>query len=258
MHLSGCPKESNPYRVFVAEDDPKMARLICEHLEKYGYCASRAVRFDDLKSEFLNLLPHLVLLDVNLPYMDGFYWCRQIRTVSNVPIIFISARTDDPDQIRAIENGGDDYITKPFNVEVMIAKIRSALRRAYGEYSVQQTGFADVLELTGLYLHRSKCVIEYAGKRAVLTPNEMRLFELMVSKAESVVSREELLEALWDDVDFVDDNTLSVNVARLRKKLEKLGIPDAISTVRGHGYRLTATWTKTRLEPKDALGKPPC
>lgn len=147
------------YRVFVVEDDPKMAELICEYLERYGYLPSRAVRFDDLKSEFLRLAPHLVLLDINLPYMDGFYWCRQIRTVSSVPIVFISARTADPDQIRAIENGGDDYITKPFNAEVMIAKIRSALRRSYGEYSVQQSGFSDVVELAGLYLHRSKCVL---------------------------------------------------------------------------------------------------
>lgn len=239
-------KRTGHYRIFVVEDDLKMAQLICKYLEKYGYSASRATRFDDLKSEFFAVSPHLVLLDINLPYMDGFYWCRQIRTVSNVPVIFISARTDDLDQIRAIENGGDDYITKPFNAEIMIAKIRSTLRRVYGEYSVQQFGSADVVELAGLYIHRSKCVLEYDGKRVVLTPKEMRLLELMVSKAESLVSRDELLEELWDDVDFVDDNTLSVNVARVRKKLEEVGIIDAISTVRGHGYRLTATWRERR------------
>ncbi len=250
--MTDCPMPENGfrhlYRVFVVEDDLKMAGLICEYLEKYGYSSSRAERFDDLKSEFLLLSPHIVLLDINLPYMDGFYWCRQIRTVSNVPIIFISARTADPDQIRAIENGGDDYIMKPFNVEVMIAKVRSALRRSYGEYSVQQSMFPDVLEFSGLYLHRSKCTIEHAGQTAVLTPKEMRLLELMVSKAEQAVSREELLEALWDDVEFVDDNTLSVNVARVRKKLEEVGIAGALSTVRGHGYRLSPSWRKNTKE----------
>lgn len=239
--VSKLGKQGNPYRVFVVEDDLKLAQLICDYLAKYGYLAARATRFHDLKSEFLDLSPHIVLLDINLPYKDGFYWCRQIRTVSNVPIIFISARTGDPDQIRAIENGGDDYMTKPFNIEVMIAKITSAMRRAYGEYSVQQAGLSDVLHYHGIFLHRSKCVLEYAGKRVTLTPTEMRLLELMLSKAETVVSREELLETLWDDIEFVDDNTLSVNVARVRKKLGELGITDAISTVRGLGYRLAVT-----------------
>lgn len=239
--VSEIGKQGTPYRVFVVEDDLKLAQLICDYLAKYGYLAYRAARFHDLKSQFLDLSPHLVLLDINLPYMDGFYWCRQIRTVSNVPIIFISARTDDPDQIRAIENGGDDYITKPFSVEVMIAKIKSALRRTYGKYSVQKAGFSEVLEYSGLFLHRNKCIMEHAEKEVTLTPTEMRLLELLMSKAETVVSRDELLETLWDDVDFVDDNTLSVNVARVRKKLEQLGITNAISTVRGLGYRLTAT-----------------
>jgi len=127
---------ANFYRVYVVEDDLKLANLICDYLSKYGYDTYRAERFDDIESEFIEVMPHIVLLDINLPYMDGFYWCRQIRSISNVPVIFISARTDDPDQIRAIENGGDDYITKPFNVEVMLAKMKSALRRSYGEYSL--------------------------------------------------------------------------------------------------------------------------
>jgi len=233
---------SNPYRVYVVEDDFKLADLICDYLSKYGYNAYKAQRFDDIKSEFLEVMPHLVLLDINLPYMDGFYWCRQIRTISNVPVIFISARTDDPDQIRAIENGGDDYITKPFNAEVMLAKVKSALRRAYGEYSTEHAIRPDILECCGLFLHRSKCIIEHDGKLATLTPTEARLIELMMAKAETVISREELLETLWDDISFVDDNTLSVNVSRARKKLEDIGISNAISTVRGLGYKFTVTW----------------
>lgn len=233
---------ANFYRVYVVEDDLKLANLICDYLSKYGYDTYRAERFDDIESEFIEVMPHIVLLDINLPYMDGFYWCRQIRTISNVPVIFISARTDDPDQIRAIENGGDDYITKPFNVEVMLAKMKSALRRSYGEYSLEHGIWSDVLECCGLFLHRNKSIVEYNGKEAPLTPTEIRLLELMMSKVETVVSRDELLEALWDDISFVDDNTLSVNVSRVRRKLEDIGISNAISTVRGVGYKMSVTW----------------
>lgn len=229
------------YRIWIVEDDDKLAAMLRDGLERYGYEAARAVRFGDLKREFLEARPDLVLLDINLPSYDGFYWCRQIRTVSNVPILFISARTHEMDQVMAIENGGDDYIPKPFHLEVVLAKIKSALRRAYGEYAVPAES-RDVLDVRGLKLDRTRNRLERGELSADLTPNECKLFDALGSRAGAIVSRNALLEKLWDDVQFVDDNTLSVNVTRLKKKLEQLGIVGAIETVRGQGYRLNVVW----------------
>ena len=226
----------------VVEDDEKIARILCNYLDKYGYHAICSCSFHDIKSEFLNISPDLVLLDINLPYMDGFFWCRQIRTVSKVPVIFISARSGDMDQVLALEHGGDDYITKPFSINVVIAKVKAALRRAYGEYSVGADAIPDVYELEGLYLNRARYSMEWQGKEVYLTPKEFRLLDILVRRPEQVVSRYELLEALWDDIDFVDDNTLTVNVTRVRRKLEEVGIKGAIETVRGQGYRMICAW----------------
>ncbi|RAV20217.1 response regulator transcription factor [Paenibacillus contaminans] len=230
------------YRIMIIEDDDKIAAILKEYIVKYGYEVVRAVRFRDLKQEFAEVKADLVLLDINLPHFDGFYWCRQIRTVSNVPIIFLSARVGDMDQVMAIENGGDDYITKPFHLDVVMAKIKSALRRAYGEYASSSAG-SDALEANGLALDRAKNVVEWNGKKADLSRNECLLLGSLIAKAGRIVTREDLLEALWDDVHFVDDNTLTVNVTRVRKKLEELGLPKAIETVRGQGYRLDTSWT---------------
>ena len=230
------------YKIMVVEDDEKIARILCNYLEKYGYQAVCSCNFHDIKSEFLSISPELVLLDINLPYMDGFFWCRQIRTVSKVPVIFISARSGDMDQVLALEHGGDDYITKPFSINVVIAKVKAALRRAYGEYSVGADAIPDVYELEGLYLNRARCSMEWQGKEVYLTPKEFRLLDILVRRPEQVVSRYELLEALWDDIDFVDDNTLTVNVTRVRRKLEEVGIKGAIETVRGQGYRMICAW----------------
>ncbi|WP_068773852.1 response regulator transcription factor [Paenibacillus sp. FJAT-26967] len=229
------------YRIFIVEDDDKIAGILKETLIKYGYEVGRAQRFHDIKNEGMQWKPDLILLDINLPRFDGFYWCRQIRTCSNVPIIFLSARTGDMDQVMAIENGGDDYLTKPFHLDVVLAKIKGALRRAYGEYA-QAPSARDEWELGGLRLDRSKNSLVYTDKRVELTKNEALLLDCLASRPGSIVSREELLEALWDDVDFVDDNTLTVNVTRVRRKLEELGLPGVIETVRGQGYRLSTKW----------------
>jgi len=135
------------HRIMIVEDDDKIADILGSYLERYGYEPVRPSSLQDIKSEFLAACPHLVLLDINLPYMDGFYWCRQIRTVSNAPVIFISARSGDMDQVLALDNGGDDYITKPFSIDVVIAKVRAALRRAYGEYSISAEADPDVFEV---------------------------------------------------------------------------------------------------------------
>ncbi|TMV48156.1 response regulator transcription factor [Paenibacillus mesophilus] len=230
------------YKIMIVEDDDKIAAILGGYLDKYGYEPVRVTDYRNVKQAFVELAPHLAILDINLPQFDGFYWCRQIRTISNVPILFLSARVGEMDQVMAIENGGDDYITKPFHLEVVMAKIKSTLRRAYGEYaSVQQT-MTDMIDMEGLTLDRSKGTLEWNGRRTDLSRNEAKLAEVLMRQAGHIATREQLLEALWDDVTFVDDNTLTVNVTRVRRKLEEIGIDRAIDTVRGQGYRLLVTW----------------
>jgi DNA-binding response OmpR family regulator len=226
-----------PTRIFLVEDEPKLAAIVADHFTRFGYDLVIATRFDDLKQEFLDVDPALVLLDINLPWFDGFYWCRQIRTVSTVPIIFLTARGGAMDQVMAIDNGGDDYIVKPFSLEVVMAKVRGAFRRAYGEYAV--TGSTDhIVEHSGLTWDAQRLTASFDQHTSELSRNEGQLLAALLRAKGKVVRREALLEALWDDLEFVDDNTLTVNVTRLRRKLAELGIADAVRTVRGEGYRL--------------------
>ncbi|WP_123039522.1 response regulator transcription factor [Cohnella candidum] len=230
------------YRILIVEDDDKIGAILRSCMEKYGFEAQVASRFRDITGEFAEYGPHLVLMDIHLPYFDGFYWCRQIRLRSNAPILFLSARSGEMDQVMAIENGGDDYVTKPIHMDLLMAKIRAALRRAYGEYAASPAGAdaQDALTANGLTLYGQRSELEWSGRRVPLTQNERLLAAALIRASERVVSREELLEALWDDAEFVDDNTLTVNVTRLRKKLDELGLPGAVDTVRGQGYRLKA------------------
>ncbi|WP_276915477.1 response regulator transcription factor [Aneurinibacillus aneurinilyticus] len=230
------------YRIFIIEDDLKIASILHDYLVRYGYEVVQAQDYRQIKQECVKMQPDLVLLDINLPYYDGFYWCRQIRTASNVPIIFISARTGEMDQVMAIENGGDDYITKPFHLEIVISKVKSLLRRTYGEYAGGNFATRNIYHVGGLYLYGDQNVVEWKGKRIELSKKEFRLLNCLVQKANQIVSREELLEVLWDDIEFVDDNTLSVNVTRVRRRLGELGIRNAIETKRSQGYRLVPNW----------------
>lgn len=231
------------YRIMLVEDDRKIGQILAEELQRYGYATVSVQEFAAIREEFLAARPDLVLLDINLPRFDGYYWCRQIRQHSSVPILFISARAGELDQVRALENGGDDYITKPFNLELVLAKVRSALRRTYGEYaSARET---DLLQVGGLLLNRDTNRVTYNGIELELTPKEFRLLRLLAERVNQIVSREEILDALWDDVEFVDDNTLTVNVARVRRRLEEVGLPGAIETKRGQGYCL-----RLREEPQ--------
>lgn len=229
------------YRIFIVEDDEQISAVLKRTMEKYGFEASCASQFRDLMTELKAYEPHLVLLDINLPYFDGYYWCRQIRSCSSMPIIFISAREGEMDQVMAIENGGDDYITKPIPLDLLTAKVKSVLRRVYGDYAVA-TGLASTPEIElnvhGLRLNLSRNELTWHQQKIELTKNEQLLAECFLNHKGKTVSRDQLLEALWDDVQFVDDNTLTVNVTRLRKKLEELGLPKAIATVRGIGYKL--------------------
>lgn len=230
------------YRIWIIEDDVKIASIVADHLEKYGYEPKRIEAYDEVKRLLLRTeeTPHLIMLDINLPKYDGFYLCRQIRAVSNVPILFLSARAGEMDQVMAIEHGGDDYVTKPFHLEVLLAKIRGLLRRAYGEYAAAPAAAKpeDVVERNGLFLDRARLTLAYRDRKTELTPKELLLLDTLLRADGTAVSRETLLESLWDDVVFVDDNTLTVNVTRVRKKLEQLESPLTIVTVRGYGYRL--------------------
>lgn len=228
--------DGNGYRILIVEDDEKIAGIVSEDLRRFGYEAVTLTDTSRVREEFVALKPHLVLLDINLPHYDGFYWCRQLRAVSKVPIIVISARAEDHDQVRAIENGGDDYLVKPFSLELLRAKVQSAIRRAYGEYALGRE--ADVWSVGDLILDRTKNRVGYRGASVELTPREFRLLLCLAERAGEVVARDELLEALWDDVEFVDDNTLTVNVTRVRRRLAELGLDGVIETKRGQGYRL--------------------
>lgn len=229
-------------KIYLIEDDPKIAGLLKDYLEKYEYNVSIVTEFEHILEEFMEFEPHLILLDINLPRYDGFYWCRKIRSVSNCPIIFISARDSGMDQVMAIENGGDDYITKPFNFDVVQAKIKGIMRRIYGEYASSKQ--ADLLEVAGFSLYLTAMEAMFQERKALLTKNEFILLKAFMDNINQVLSRTYLLEMLWDDEQFVDDNTLSVNITRLRKKLEDIGIEQSIQTVRGAGYKMINTWSE--------------
>ncbi|MET3546432.1 DNA-binding response OmpR family regulator [Paenibacillus favisporus] len=232
------------FRIFIIEDDAKISSMLKAHVEKYGYEAAVLEDFDRVMERFESFQPHIVLLDVNLPKFDGFYWCRQIRHVSTCPVLFISARDSEMDQVMALENGADDYITKPFAYEVVMAKIRSSLRRAYGSYSGRQEE-RKVEEPGGLTLYPERFILSSAGASVELTQKESMLIEALMNRAGRVVSRNRLLDLLWEDHHFVDDNTLNVYMTRLRKKLKELDMEERIETVRGAGYVLRTMGEET-------------
>ena len=228
------------YKVLIIEDDEKLRNLIKDGLTRYNYDVAIVKDYSNIKKEFIKEAPHLVLMDINLPNYDGFFWCREIRSISKVPIIFISARFSDMDQVMAIENGGDDYVVKPFSFDLLMAKIKGVMRRAYGEYAGSTS--REVLEVDGLYLYPGQNIVEWNKEKIELSKKEFALIHILLKNLDKIVTREKLLEELWDDKDFVDDNTLSVNIARLRKRLEDIGIYDVIQTKRGQGYCMVKTW----------------
>ncbi|MEK5026443.1 MULTISPECIES: response regulator transcription factor [unclassified Paenibacillus] len=230
------------FKIMIVEDDPKIADLLLSAILKYGYDVVRVKDFQQVFEEFQQVKPELVLLDVNLPSYDGYYWCRQIRRISTCPVLFISAREGEMDQIMALENGGDDYITKPFHSGVVLAKIHSHLRRAYGEYAARRE--EPVIELEGLTLYPERLELQLGQSMVTLTKKESDIIESLMERYPRVASREALLEKLWDPQAFVDENTLNVNITRVRKKFQELDIEEAVLTVRGSGYKLNITWTE--------------
>ncbi|HEX3028725.1 MAG TPA: response regulator transcription factor [Clostridia bacterium] len=221
------------YKILIIEDDQSLQALLKEYLEKYEYKVSTISDFKNIESQLEEINPDLILLDINLPYFDGFYLCRAMRRKSSVPIIIMSARTGEMEQIMGIELGADDYVIKPFNTDILHSKIKAALRRTYGEYSKSDiSGF----QLNKFSLDDSCFKISYNSVSSELSKNEYKLLKKLLDKKDKIVSREELLEELWDDSSFVDDNTLTVNVTRIKNKLADIGLNDVIKTKRGTGY----------------------
>lgn len=220
------------FKIMIVEDDRKMREIILENIVKWGFAGSYAHDLNRVFEEFLQYEPHLVLMDINLTAYDGFYWCGKIRAVSKVPIIFISSRNNNMDIVMAVNMGGDDFIQKPFSLEVLMAKINALLRRTYN----YTNDLPNIIEYRGVMLNLKDGSVSFREKKSELTKNEFKiLYNLMKNKG-SIVSRNEIMRALWEDESFIDDNTLTVNINRLRKRLEDLGLSNYIQTKKGQGY----------------------
>ncbi|MCT2535328.1 response regulator transcription factor [Aquibacillus koreensis] len=231
-------------KIMIVEDDMKIADFLSSYIKKYGYEVTVAEDFERIMETFREVQPNLLLLDINLPRYDGYYWCRQIRKESICPVIFISARTGEMDQVMALENGGDDFITKPFHPDIVMAKIRSQMRRAYGEYANKHE--ERVLIQGELRFYPERLELRFKEEVAPLTKKETDIIETLLERYPRVAGRQDLLEKLWDDQAYVDENTLNVNITRVRNKFQALGIKDAVETVRGAGYRLHMTWKEEK------------
>ena len=219
------------YRIFLVEDDRSIAEGLQHQLEQWNFEVRVVQNFRGVLGEFTTFDPHLVLMDIMLPCYDGYHWCREIRRVSEVPIIFLSSASDNMNLIMAMNMGGDDFIPKPFDWNVLLAKIQAILRRTY-DFAAP----APTLEHRGAMLNTADASLTYQGQRIELTKNDYRILQTLLERKGSVVSRETLMEKLWETDSFVDENTLTVNIVRLRRKLEAAGLPDYITTKKGLGY----------------------
>ncbi|MCM1426915.1 MAG: response regulator transcription factor [Eubacterium sp.] len=221
------------YRILIVEDDAVILEQVSRHLRKWGYEVKGVTDFNNVLADFAGFSPQLVLMDIGLPFYNGYYWCGEIRKISQVPVIFLSSASDNMNIIMAVNMGGDDFIAKPFDLEVLSAKIQAILRRSYS-FCEQ----AAVLEYRGVVLNVTDMSLLYDGKKTELSKNEFKILQILFENAGSPVSREDIMRRLWDDECFVDDNTLTVNVNRLRKSLEEAGLTDFIMTKKKVGYRL--------------------
>lgn len=219
------------YRLLIIEDDTGIADAIKAQAETWGmkvYCVSD---FRNIISEFAEFKPHIILLDISLPFFDGYYWCSEIRKLSNVPIIFISSASDNVNMIMAMNMGADDFIAKPFNQSLLMAKLKAMLRRTYN-FSESPS----ILEHRGAILDLGDGSLTYGEEKTELSKNEYRILRILMENKGNTVSRERLMELLWETDSFIDENTLNVNVGRLRKKLDAVGLCDFITTKFGIGY----------------------
>lgn len=219
------------YKLLVVEDDEVIARAIKSHMEGWGYQVVCTEDFGDVLQVFVKESPQLVLMDISLPFYNGFHWCDEIRKISKTPVIFISSASDNMNIVMAVNMGGDDFVAKPFDLNVLQAKVQAMLRRTY-----DFAGESHLLEHKGMIFDSSRGSVTYEGKQAELTKNEMGILKALLEQKGKIVTRDKLMELLWESDSFIDDNTLTVNVARLRKKLEAVGVSDIIKTRKGIGY----------------------
>ena len=221
------------YKILIVEDDKTIANAVKKHVETWGYQAYATQNFQNVMEDFARLAPQLVILDVTLPFYNGYHWCSEIRKVSKVPILFLSSASDNMNIIMAMQMGGDDFVAKPFDLAVLTAKVQALLRRSY-----DFAGQTRLLEHNGVILNLEDAILLYEGKTLELSKNEYRIMLTLLERTGSVVSRETLMEKLWATDSFVDENTLTVNVARLRKRLGAIGLSDFIETRKGLGYMI--------------------
>ncbi len=219
------------FKIMIIEDDFTIAKTLKNHLVKWDYTVSYVTDFKNIIQQFNEFEPHIVLLDLMLPYFDGFYWCNEIRKASKVPLMFISSANDNMNIVMAMSMGGDDFIVKPFDLNVLNAKVGAMLRRAYSMH-----GQLNVIEHKGVVLNLNDTTLIYKGEKIELTKNDYKILLLLMESMGKVVSREEIMQHLWESEQFIDDNTLTVNITRLRKKLAEVGLDNFIKTKKGMGY----------------------
>lgn len=219
------------YRIYMIEDDQGILEAVKSKGKKWELQITGVGNFRKILLEFSELQPHLVIMDIGLPAFDGYYWCTEIRKVSKVPIIFLSSASDNMNMVMAMNMGGDDFVAKPFDMDVLIAKIQALLRRTY-----DFAGTTPILQHRGAFLNKDNGTLTYQNRTIDLTKNEHRILSLLMENKGQVVSRERLMDLLWESDCYIDDNTLTVNIGRLRKKLEANGLTDFIQTKFGEGY----------------------
>lgn len=221
------------YRILIVEDDSSMADVIRRQMEAWGNQVSVVKDFQNVLQIFTEFDPHLVLLDIMLPFYNGYYWCTEIRKISDVPVIFISSASDNMNLVMAINMGGDDFIAKPFDLNVLNAKVQAILRRTY-----DLAGKVPVLEQAGAILNLNDMTLVFGDEKVELTKNEFRILQTLMENKGKVVSRNTLMTRLWEDDCYVEENTLTVNITRLRRRLEQIGLTDFIKTKTGKGYMI--------------------
>ena len=223
------------YRILIVEDDSTIASNVAAHLERWDYETRQIEDFKCVMEVFQQFDPQLVILDIGLPFYNGFYWCQEIRKISSVPILFLSSMNDNMNIVMAMNMGGDEFIEKPFDLNVVTAKVQAVLRRTY-----EFRGTADIMEWNGAILNLADATVLYQDQKQELTKNEFKILQMLLENTGKIVSRESIMTRLWDSNEFIDDNTLTVNVARLRKKMEQIGLGGKIITKKGIGYMVEA------------------
>lgn len=219
------------YKILIIEDDPVISQEVARHISAWGWEVRQIANFQHVLAEFAAFDPHLVLLDISLPFFNGYHWCSEIRKISKVPILFLSSASDNMNIVMAMNMGGDDFIAKPFDLNVLTSKIQAVLRRAY-----DFGGRSELLEHQNAILNLNDATLTFRGQKIDLTKNEFRILQILMEHKGTIIRRDTLMTRLWETDSYVDENTLTVNVTRLRKKLQQAGLDDFITTKKGIGY----------------------